>query len=537
MPDQPKPDSRGYDALIHGIEGGIIKVPKFQRDFVWSLDKTASLLDSILKGYPIGTFILWKTRERLNNVKNLGNIGFAQTPDGDKVEYVLDGQQRLTSLVAAYKGAKITKSGEKKETNYREIYIDLDALEDEPVVSTEVISDKSITLHDVMNFEPMNVIHLQNDGFTDVQITKISNYQTAFRTYNFSIVVLNKDDIDSAIEVFTRINTGGQVLTLFEIMAAKTYDEAQKFDMQSKWDDFVKELNSREYETISPSIALHLLGLYLSKTKECKRSVVLKLEKQDVIDAWDDIISGLETTIDFLRRHYRIMASRLLPYDALLVPFAYFFIKNKGGEPNREQLRMLEEFFWRMALSYRYTSATESKLAQDIKRIDQIIANKRPEYKEIQVYLDSPKSLIDTNFSAGNSYCKAVMCLLAAQKPKDFHDGADVIMDNAWLKIASSKNYHHFFPKAFLKKGKIPNENSLMNITLVSDKLNKRKIRSRAPSNYLAEFKKENSDFAATMKTHFIDAGNPCLSIDDYDDFLGMRAKAIFKELKKKIGD
>ena len=61
MNKQPKPDSKKYTDLISEIQKGQIKIPKFQRDFVWSIDKTAKLLDSILKGYPIGTFILWET--------------------------------------------------------------------------------------------------------------------------------------------------------------------------------------------------------------------------------------------------------------------------------------------------------------------------------------------------------------------------------------------------------------------------------------------------------------------------------------------
>ena len=138
-----------------------------------------------------------------------------------------------------------------------------------------------------------------------------------------------------------------------------------------------------------------------------------------------------------------------------------------------------------MSLSSRYSSSTESKLAQDIKRIDSILADKRPDYSEIKVYLDSPQALIDTNFSAGNSYCKAVLCLLAYQEPKDFQDNGKVILDNSWLKVASSKNYHHFFPKAYLKNKTLLNSNSLVNITFVSDHLNKRKIGAKAPSIYI----------------------------------------------------
>lgn len=103
---QPKPDSRKYQDLISDIEKGVIKIPKFQREFVWPIEKTAALLDSIVKGYPIGTFILWKTNQRMADVKEVGSISLPPTPDDRQVEYVLDGQQRMTSLFAAYRGAK-----------------------------------------------------------------------------------------------------------------------------------------------------------------------------------------------------------------------------------------------------------------------------------------------------------------------------------------------------------------------------------------------------------------------------------------------
>lgn len=97
---QPKPDSIKYSDLIREIQRGFIKIPKFQCDFVWGLDKTAKLLDSILKGYPIGTFIFWQTAERINDIKNIGVKGLPDPPLGHQVQYILDGQQRITSLFA-----------------------------------------------------------------------------------------------------------------------------------------------------------------------------------------------------------------------------------------------------------------------------------------------------------------------------------------------------------------------------------------------------------------------------------------------------
>lgn len=534
--EQPKPDSKKYADLINEIQKGIIKIPKFQRDFVWTIDKTAKLLDSILKGYPIGTFILWQTDERINDIKNVGNLDIPDTPDGVKVQYVLDGQQRITSLFAAYLGAHIQKVGEKKITDYGNIVVNLDVDindNDEQVITEEPVSDKHISLCDVLNFSYSKAKEL-SARFSEAELEKIDAYSTAFKTYEFSTVVLRKEDIDSAIEVFTRINTGGQTLTLFEIMSAKTYDEPKKFDMQVKWDDFIIELREIKYEGVSSSVVLSLLALLLSRTKECKRKTILSLDKQAIIDSWDGVISALKDGVDYFRTTFRIPVSQLLPYDSLLVPFAYFFYQNKG-KPNADQRKYLEEYFWRMSLSFRYSSSTESKLAQDIKRIDQILAGQRPDYSDIKVDLDSPQSLIDTNFSAGNSYCKAVLCLLAYQEPKDFQDNGKVILDNSWLKVASSKNYHHFFPKAYLKNKTVLNSNSLINITFVSDHLNKRKIGAKAPSIYIADFQDENSQINKALQTHFIDLDGFGIESDDYEVFLYARAKIIYAELKSRI--
>ncbi len=537
MNKQPKPDSKKYTDLISEIQKGQIKIPKFQRNFVWNIEKTAKLLDSILKGYPIGTFILWETNERLNDIKNIGNLELPPVPDGIKVQYVLDGQQRITSLYAAFLGASIQKEGEKKVTNYDLIFVDLEECidnNDEQIIVSEKPKGLFITLNEVLNFND-NLLEIK-DRYSDKQFKKIHQYSQTFLTYDFSTVVLRKEDIDSAIEVFTRINTGGETLTLFEIMSAKTYDEEQNFDMEDRFKKLLEELESiNKYNTISSSVILNVLGLILSENKECKRKVVLKLDKQRIIDIWEDVISALKDSIDYFRSVYRIPVSTLLPYDALLVPFSYFFYYQKEN-PKREQIKYLEEFFWRVSLSYRYSSSTESKLAQDIKRIDKIIKEERPKYDEMKVVLNSPEDLINTNFSAGSSYCKAVLCLLAYYEPKDFQNNGKVILDNSWLKAANSKNYHHFFPKSYLRKKGIENENSIVNITLVSDSLNKRKIKAKAPSIYIQDFMDENHNLTKSIKSHLIDNIDDFgIHSDDYSVFLEKRSAAIYEALKNRI--
>src|SRR5664279_4741863 len=107
---RPENQNKQYEALFLEIDNGQIKLPMFQREFVWDKEQSAKLIDSILKGFPIGTFIFWKTKEELRSYKEVGNHKLPATPKGDYVQYILDGQQRITSLYAIRKGCLLYTS-------------------------------------------------------------------------------------------------------------------------------------------------------------------------------------------------------------------------------------------------------------------------------------------------------------------------------------------------------------------------------------------------------------------------------------------
>ena len=127
-------------------------------------------------------------------------------------------------------------------------------------------------------------------------------------------------------------------------------------------------------------------------------------------------MEAIETTVEYFRNYYRIPVSQLLPYNALIVPFSYFFYKHKD-KPTGKKQKYLQDFFWRSSLSGRYSSAVESKLAQDIKRIDEILNDNLPKY---DWSVDISPEFIKNNgwFSAGRSYIKALLCIYAYHQPK-----------------------------------------------------------------------------------------------------------------------
>ena len=189
------------------------------------------------------------------------------------------------------------------------------------------------------------------------------------------------------------------------------------------------------------------------------------------------------------------------------------------------------------AISRRFASGTESKLAQDFERMDRILDGEPPEYKGEEVHV-TLNDLHECWFSTGDAFCKAILCLYAYQRPRSFDDGGLVTLDNSWLKVARSRNYHHFFPKKHLRTAKVEDweANSILNITLVSADLNKRRIRAKAPSEYMEEFKKSNDELDATMRTHLIDDLDAFgVWDDDYPTFLEKRGKRVLKEIEKRL--
>lgn len=535
---QPENQTKKYDYLFSDIDTGRIKIPDFQRNFVWHKEQTASLIDSLLKGFPIGTFILWKTKEELRQVKEIGNIPLPDVPEGEFVHYVLDGQQRITSLYAVRKGLRLTKDG--REIDYKDISInlDLDPDTDERVVIVEPTDGEvSISLYRLLNGSLMELL----DDFDRNQLEKIERYQKALKGYDFSTIVISDYPIDIACEIFTRINTGGTELTLFEIMVAKTYDQAANFDLANEYEWLIendgseKDLEDAGFETIPASTVLQCVAANI--LKQVRRRDILKLEKQTFIKSWPIVKDGIFAAVDYLRTQLRIPVSRLLPYNALLVPLTYFFIRNYGQPPSSIQNKLLIQYFWWAALSNRFSSAVESKLAQDIERMDAILAEEKPNYQgeEIQITIDD---LRWRWFSTGDAFCKAVICLYAYFIPRSFLNDGLVKLDNSWLKVANSKNYHHFFPKSFLRKRGLEDwrANTILNITIVDDYLNKRKIRAKPPNEYMLSFWDDNPNLEETMKSHLIDdLEGYGIWDDDYEKFIECRGQRVLEELRKRL--
>ena len=86
--------------LVERVAAGKIRVPRFQRDFVWKQPDLSALLDSVRRGFPIGSILVWDTDKDIESTPRIGPVEIGSRPDGI-VGYILDGQQRISTLAGA----------------------------------------------------------------------------------------------------------------------------------------------------------------------------------------------------------------------------------------------------------------------------------------------------------------------------------------------------------------------------------------------------------------------------------------------------
>lgn len=340
-----EPGTQALQNLKAEIENGQIKIPQFQRDYVWDIEKAAALMDSIIRGYPIGALIYWRTSERLREVRDLGRIEFPEAREGERVNYVLDGQQRLTSILAALYGLTV-KLRDGTSKGFSSLIVHLNRNDDEaPIVRTDRPIEKDAAC--LLLTELWSRRGEDFDACTGKTRDARDMFSDRLRTYGIPKVTLFEAELSIAIEVFSRINTGGQKLSVFEIMVAKTYDPDQGFDLVGKCEEFWEELQDAGFDSINPTDILQLIALILSG--DCRKRTILDLERDAFIETWPEAIDSVRAAVDYIKTAIRIPVSRLLPYSSLVIPIALFFQKNRRQPPSNRQAELLKDFFWRAA--------------------------------------------------------------------------------------------------------------------------------------------------------------------------------------------
>lgn len=514
------------DKIITRINTGDIKIPAFQRAYVWKQEQILNLMDSIIRNYPIGSILLWSTSEKLKHTRNIAGYSIPDNAEEYPVNYVLDGQQRISTIYATFSDKSIQDAETAKynpNLNIFEIFYNFSSKKFIP--KSEVISEiDTIYLRDFLNAAKLiGALKVLDKNFHDdaqILYSKFINYELPV------VTIKNREKHEVGI-IFERINNTGTKLTTLDLMTAWTWTD--DFHLLESMGELQEELEAKNFGDLTQNILLQALsGLIQNDTTTMS---VTKLTGEQVRDNWEHFCEAIRKSIDFLSSEIKCSHIDFLPYQQQMIALTKFF--GMIPRPTAEQLTELRKWFWKTSFSNRYsTGQTTEKMNTDIERINEVLNNNFIEIQKVKSTF-SKIELIDTKFSKANPLTRAFLLLLAQYHPIDLVKGVAVDISKSLSKY-NRKEFHHVFPNAFLRTQGIPTNKifSLVNFCFLPSDSNKN-ISNKKPSEYFKTLIPA-SDYGKILVSNLLPNEDNIYDNDNFDEFLEKRADLIITELGNK---
>lgn len=485
--------------LIERVLSGTIRIPKFQRGFVWEAENVAFLMDSVYRGYPIGSVLFWRTTQQLTSERDLGPFKLPEPSKKWPIDYVLDGQQRLTSLFGVFQ----TFLQPTQKTDNFEIFFDVNApegaLEEQFVAypSNEDVSPHYFPLRLIFDPTPFA---LKTRELASEPLKRVVELQRRFQETQLKNDIIEFDDREQIAMIFERVNRAGVPLDAFQLLTAWTWSE--EFDLNERIDNLGAEVASHGFSRIGEQQDLLLKCSAAVVAGDASVKSIIALHGPTVRSRFDDIARGIYGAIEFLRAELNVHSLEIMPFPAMLVPLTRFFATSttSGFHPSAKQRKTLVEWFWRACFSRRYSSGVNRAYESDIKFMD---ALKENENTPIGFRGDAGYgNFLHTDFNIGSANTKTFVLMLATMKPKSLISNSSIDLEDTLLRC-NRNEFHHLFPKNYLvstldekkEANGLAFKNSLVNFCFLSSADNQ-KIKDKSPASYVKLIPEKNREQA-----------------------------------------
>lgn len=522
-----KVDQASLARLMVDMREGRLRVPRFQRDFVWERKRIQELLDSMYKEYPIGTIFLWEAPHKYNHL--LRNVEYLQQPAieaGRNYSLIVDGQQRLTSLYVAVHG--LSTEGE----DYRKIVVDLSPRDSENIFQYREPDNKRwVSIRDLLNGDFV----IYNGLPSDEHRARFVRCNELLRNYPFSVVVVREMDIENAVEIFERINRAGRPLSRYDLITASVLDD--DFDLRERTQyDIIEPLAASgfghiEETSIPQSLALNIRG-------RTESAAQMELTKEDVKPVWQPTVECFMAAVGYVRQNLGALRVDFLPYDGIIPILAYYFYISNSRVISGKHREQIERWYWRVAFSERYSGASQTRMTEDANWLRELIEIGSSYEKPITTTVSS---LIEGSMSYTTSAVRnGVLCLLNLQAPMHFRNATRIAIGGDYFSKFNVAERNHIFPVGFLKKSghRTEDVHKIPNFAFLPEDLSKW-IGDRPPSQYMLDIRNELGVdlFEKVMRSHLIPIGdNSGIWNDNYERFLMKRSEMIIGEVMRRCG-
>jgi len=388
--------ARSLFSIINSINNKDLFLPHIQRPFVWDNDQMSKLFDSLMRGYPVQTFLFWKTKNEIKArkfmeiISDLDDLHDLYEPlkseEGIEKTFVLDGQQRLQTLYCIYYG----KIYDTKTHNNLEAYIDITSSEvnadTEQIFNLEFLAETPsnialFRIKDVLTKYAKQNSEEISDLVNDLLETELGENKIRARNVRRNISrirsilkeendfwveeldgIANPYPYETVVEIFVRVNSGGTKLDASDLMFAAMKELSAT--IEENLEDIATQLSDNG---LSFSIDTILKGILLvnGKSPNLTHKVFSGQEGKILVENidrdWNEKYNtAFEALRDFIVTDLKINNSKLIrSYNSFVPIFEYLFHNPTPSPDNKSRLKA---FYYKAQLFKWFSSQTDGIL-------------------------------------------------------------------------------------------------------------------------------------------------------------------------------
>lgn len=552
--------------LVDKYQSGELRLPEIQRHYVWRATRVRDLMDSLYRGYPSGSILMWETDEAVPTRE------FAIAQDSSAFagrKLLLDGQQRLTSLTAVLNGKPVEVRGRKRPID---ILFNLEHPDGPPQVESEVDGDDDspFTPDDEVNDDDTDdandseqsliaqlnrrtfVVSSRNlraqpnwisvsdvfansndaelleragiESFRDPRYQKYSDRLKklrAIKDYQYVVHVLERSmSYEEVTEIFVRVNSLGAKLKSSDLALAQ---------MTSRWPNLLKELEAFQEECEQSWFTIDLgqlvRAIMVFATEQCLFRRVASTPVDKLKAGWEQAKEGLRFAINFLRANAGIEDESLLSSPMFIHALAAVSRVKDNKLTVDEQHGLLHWLLVANARGRYSRGSTESLLNEDLAiifRTGNIAALLEPVRGQFGRLHIAPADLAARG--ANSPLFSLSYLALKDAGARDWHSGLGLSL--AHQGRLHFIQWHHIIPKSLLKQrgyetGEI---NEIANMAFITGQTNRR-ISNKQASSYLPDIVAKQG--VAALEAQCVPTDSELWELDNYRRFLQVRREAL----------
>jgi hypothetical protein len=505
--------------ILDHIDSGHMALPEFQRGYVWNRHQVRGLMQSLYRGHPVGSLLVWATASQ-----GAPKRGSGELPPGI-VKLLLDGQQRVTSLYGIIRG-KAPKFFDGHEDAFRNLYFHV-GREEFAFFSPIKMKDDPLWV---------DVTSLMQQGIDDYVTSFAETAETKTevgklikrlnRIENIKNVDLHVEEvtgedktIDVVVDIFNNVNSGGTKLSKGDLALAKICAEAPDARERMK-----AALVRWRYSGYHFDLDWLLRNVNTVLKGQAKFNWLHEVSAEEFRDGLKRAERAVDQALNLIGSRFGLDHDRVL-FGRYAIPTMAYYVDRRGGSlPSGESDRLL---FWyvQSAIWGRYSGSTESTLDRDLKVLEDAGDKLDALVHELRLWRGSLRIAPDHfgGWSLGARFYPFLYLLTRVGEAKDL--GTGIALKQQLLGKMNRLEVHHIFPKARLykhgfAKGQI---NAIANFAFLTKDSNLR-IRDRKPAEYLAEVETANP---GALESQWIPTDRSLWELDHYLEFLEARKELL----------